>query len=55
MNVFSTRIGEFHRDCRPPGLRPVNLAVLFGSVLLGIMFGAMPGLTSTLGVALLTA
>jgi len=34
---------------------PVNIAILFGSVLLGIMFGALPGLTSTLGVALLTA
>ena len=34
---------------------PLSLAVLFGSVLLGILFGAMPGLTSTLGVALLTA
>jgi putative tricarboxylic transport membrane protein len=34
---------------------PVNLGILFGSVLLGIIFGALPGLTSTLGVALLTA
>jgi putative tricarboxylic transport membrane protein len=34
---------------------PTNLFILFGSVILGIMFGAMPGLTSTLGVALLTA
>jgi putative tricarboxylic transport membrane protein len=34
---------------------PTNLAILFGSVLLGIIFGALPGLTSTLGVALLTA
>mgnify|MGYP005842362897 CR=1 FL=1 len=34
---------------------PVHLAILFGSVLLGIIFGALPGLTSTLGVALLTA
>ena len=34
---------------------PLSVAVLFGSVLLGILFGAMPGLTSTLGVALLTA
>jgi putative tricarboxylic transport membrane protein len=34
---------------------PVNIAILFGSVLLGIIFGALPGLTSTLGVALLTA
>ena len=34
---------------------PWNLAIVFGSVLLGIIFGALPGLTSTLGVALLTA
>ncbi len=34
---------------------PVHLALLFGSVLLGIIFGALPGLTSTLGVALLTS
>ena len=34
---------------------PFNLLILFGSVILGIIFGAMPGLTSTLGVALLTA
>jgi putative tricarboxylic transport membrane protein len=34
---------------------PMNIAILFGSVLLGIIFGALPGLTSTLGVALLTA
>jgi len=34
---------------------PLNIAVLFGSVSLGIIFGALPGLTSTLGVALLTA
>lgn len=32
----------------------VNVAVLFGCVLLGIIFGALPGLTATLGVALLT-
>lgn len=34
---------------------PMNLLIMFGSVLLGIIFGALPGLTSTLGVALLTA
>jgi len=33
---------------------PVQLLLLFGSVLLGIVFGALPGLTATLGVALLT-
>ncbi len=33
---------------------PVELLLLFGSVFLGIVFGALPGLTATLGVALLT-
>ncbi len=32
-----------------------NILTLFGSVLLGIVFGALPGLTATLGVALLTS
>ncbi|MBM4338408.1 MAG: transporter [Deltaproteobacteria bacterium] len=31
-----------------------NALLLFGSVILGIIFGAMPGLTATLGVGLLT-
>ena len=33
---------------------PHAIFLLFGSVILGIIFGAMPGLTATLGVALLT-
>ncbi len=33
---------------------PLNMVILFGAVLMGIIFGAMPGLTATLGVALLT-
>jgi len=32
-----------------------NLLILFASVLMGVIFGALPGLTATLGVALLTA
>jgi putative tricarboxylic transport membrane protein len=35
-------------------INPYQLFLLFGSVLLGIVFGALPGLTATLGVALLT-
>lgn len=35
-------------------INPYQLFLLFGSVLLGIIFGALPGLTATLGVALLT-
>ncbi|MFA6508099.1 MAG: tripartite tricarboxylate transporter permease [Treponemataceae bacterium] len=33
---------------------PFSMILLFGSTLLGIIFGALPGLTATLGVALLT-
>ena len=33
---------------------PINILILFGAVLMGIVFGATPGLTATLGVALLT-
>ena len=33
---------------------PSTLLLLFGSTILGIIFGALPGLTATLGVALLT-
>jgi putative tricarboxylic transport membrane protein len=35
-------------------MSPLNILILFGSVLMGIIFGALPGLTATLGVALLT-
>ena len=53
--MFLERIGDFFGIVLSIAADPINLAILFGSVLLGIMFGAMPGLTSTLGVALLTA
>ncbi|MCF7934709.1 MAG: tripartite tricarboxylate transporter permease [Spirochaetia bacterium] len=33
---------------------PMNIVILFSSVIMGIIFGATPGLTATLGVALLT-
>lgn len=35
-------------------LTPTHLLVLLGAVIMGIAFGALPGLTATLGVALLT-
>ena len=53
--MFLDRIGDFFGIVFHIAADPINMAVLFGSVLLGIIFGAMPGLTSTLGVALLTA
>ena len=49
------RLGSFFEIVAGIATDPYSLAILFGSVLLGILFGAMPGLTSTLGVALLTA
>ncbi len=47
-------LGSFFGDIGSMVASPLNLVVLFGAVLLGIIFGAMPGLTATLGVALLT-
>ncbi len=55
MAVLFERIGSFFGIIFTLATEPISLAVLFGSVVMGIMFGAMPGLTSTLGVALLTA
>ncbi|RDV29144.1 transporter [Alteromonas aestuariivivens] len=34
---------------------PTNLLVVFGASFVGIIFGSMPGLTATLGIALLTS
>ena len=53
--VILERIGFYFQTVLHLASDPVHIAILFGSVILGIMFGAMPGLTSTLGVALLTA
>ena len=52
--VLFERIGFYFQTVYHLAVDPINLAILFGSVILGIIFGAMPGLTSTLGVALLT-
>ena len=49
------RIGSFFGIVLHIAADPLNIIILFGSVLMGIIFGAMPGLTSTLGVAILTA
>ena len=53
--VLLERIGEYLQIVFKLGSEPVTLLILFGSVCMGIIFGAMPGLTSTLGVALLTS
>jgi putative tricarboxylic transport membrane protein len=55
LTILLERIGSFFGIIFGLASEPVSLAILFGSVVIGIMFGAMPGLTSTLGVALLTA
>ncbi len=47
LGIFFDNLAGFATD-------PVILLILFGSVILGIVFGATPGLTATLGVALLT-
>jgi putative tricarboxylic transport membrane protein len=49
------RIGTYFQMVFHLAGDPLNILILLSSVLLGIIFGAMPGLTSTLGVALLTA
>jgi putative tricarboxylic transport membrane protein len=45
---------EFGRSFLILAANPMSLALMFGSTFLGIVFGALPGLTATLGVALLT-
>ena len=47
MQTFFIEIGQLLTN-------PATIALLFGSVIMGIIFGATPGLTATLGVALLT-
>jgi putative tricarboxylic transport membrane protein len=46
--LFFQQIGMIFLD-------PYRIILLFGCTFLGIIFGAMPGLTATLGVALLTS
>ena len=53
MDYFNHVI-HFFQFAASTALVPQNLLVLFGASLMGIIFGAMPGLTATLGVALLT-
>lgn len=48
------RLGIFFGNLGALAIDPVNILLLFGAVIMGILFGATPGLTSTLGVALLT-
>lgn len=54
MLFFLERIVEFFGIALNLLADPGNILILFGAVLMGIIFGATPGLTATLGVALLT-
>lgn len=53
MTIFQA-LGDFFSNLGALVINPVNILLLFGCVFLGIVFGALPGLTATLGVALLT-
>jgi len=53
--IFFEQLGTYFQMLVYHVSNPAHIAILFGSVILGIIFGALPGLTSTLGVALLTA
>jgi putative tricarboxylic transport membrane protein len=48
------RLGTFFGILGQMAVTPMDIALLFSCTLLGIVFGALPGLTATLGVALLT-
>lgn len=47
LGIFFSHLGALVTD-------PATMLVMFGATIMGIMFGATPGLTATLGVALLT-
>ena len=53
MNVLQ-QLGSFFSNMYALATDPFALFLLFGCTILGIIFGALPGLTATLGVALLT-
>jgi len=52
--IILERLGSFFALLAHLALDPINMLTLYGAVILGIIFGALPGLTATLGVALLT-
>ncbi len=53
MFIFN-QLADFFQTVFYTAMNPVNMLILFGAVIMGIIFGATPGLTATLGVALLT-
>lgn len=44
---------EYYLSALMTCLQPINLLLIFAMVSLGIVFGAIPGLSATLGIALL--
>ncbi len=48
------RLAEFFMIMGNLVSSPINIVILLGAVFMGIIFGCTPGLTATLGVALLT-
>src|SRR4030065_159555 len=48
------QLGIFYSQVFQLAFNLENIIILFSATILGIIFGAMPGLTATLGVALLT-
>ncbi len=54
MLFFMERLLDFFGIIGHLVIDPFNVLILFGAVIMGIIFGATPGLTATLGVALLT-
>ena len=54
VGIFLERLGIFFVNLAELAGNPMHIVLLFGAVIMGILFGATPGLTSTLGVALLT-
>ncbi len=51
---FLSLLGHLAASAGSLLINPLAIVLLFASVFLGIVFGALPGLTATLGVALLT-
>lgn len=51
---IAQQFGAFFSTLLSIVTNPAQMLILFGTTLLGIIFGALPGLTATLGVALLT-
>ena len=48
------QLGSFFANLFAMAANPGNMLILVGATVMGIIFGATPGLTATLGVALLT-